>query len=247
MLRPRIIPCLLLDNQRLVKTVGFREPGYVGDPVNALNIFNNKEVDEVIVLDISRERRGAPDFGYIAKLTSECFMPLCYGGFVSNLDQIGELFRLGLEKVSLNTALLENPDLVCAAADRFGSQSIVASIDVVLENGHYLTWCRARQRGLEPALDTALRAQKLGAGEIMLNNVDRDGTMVGYDLDLARSVCQAVSIPVILCGGAGSLDDFHKGLEAGASACAAGSFFVYKGKHRAVLISYPRREQLARL
>ena len=247
MLRPRVIPCLLLLDQKLVKTRGFRDPSYVGDPCNALNIFNNKEVDEVVVLDISPGPRSGPDLEYLRKLASECFMPLCYGGHVSALSHIHDLFRLGLEKVSLNTALLENQSLVREACERFGSQSIVASIDVIQENGRYLTYSRRQAAGIEPAEETARRAEQLGVGEIFLNSVDRDGTMAGYDLDLATSICQTVSIPVILCGGASGLDDFQKALRCGVSGCAAGSFFVYRGKHRAVLISYPNSGQLASL
>ncbi|MFC1817258.1 AglZ/HisF2 family acetamidino modification protein [Thermodesulfobacteriota bacterium] len=243
MLFTRVIPCLLLKNKGLVKTVKFKKPKYVGDPINAIKIFNEKEVDEMIFLDIdaSIEKRG-PNFKVIEEIASECFMPLCYGGGIRNTDDIKRIFSTGVEKVALNTQALKNANMVKAAADIFGSQSIVVSIDakrnMFRKYDIYGGGGRIRYKTSPP--EYAARMEKMGAGEIMINSIDRDGTMVGYDLYLVKSVSDAVSIPVIACGGAGKKEDFSDAVKkAGATAVAAGSFFVFHGKHRAVLITYP--------
>jgi imidazole glycerol-phosphate synthase subunit HisF len=243
MLRIRVIPCLLLKGQGLVKTIKFRDPKYVGDPLNAVKIFNEKEVDELMLLDIfaTVENRN-PQMKLISEIASECFMPLCYGGGVKTLDQIKELFELGVEKVSLNTCAVENPSIIYEAAKLFGSQSIVVSIDVKKSLfGKYEIFTRGGKKSdkLDP-VRFAVAMERAGAGEIFLNSIDRDGTMTGYDTELIKMVTESVKVPVIASGGAGKLEDFGLAVkDGGASAVAAGSFFVFQGKHRAVLISYP--------
>ncbi len=248
MLKTRVIPCLLLRNQGLVKTVRFRDPTYVGDPINAVRIFNDKEVDELVFLDIAAGLEGArPNMRLLAEIAEECFMPLAYGGGLRTIDDIKAVVALGVEKVSINSAAVEDPDLVSRAADAVGSQSVVASIDVKRSLfGKYEVHVRGGRKatGLDPA-QFAAAMEKKGAGEIMLNAIDRDGTQKGYDIELIRRVAARVSIPVIACGGAGKVEDFAAAVkEGGASAVAAGSMFVFHGKHRAVLISYPSRAEL---
>ena len=249
MLPPRVIPCLLLRNQGLVKTTRFRNPRYVGDPTNAVRIFNDKEVDELIFLDItaSSENRS-PQFDLLARMTSECFMPLCYGGGVRTIADMRRLFTIGIEKVAINTHAAENPDFVREAADIFGSSSVIVSIDVkkrLLGKNEVVTLGGTRRTGRDP-VEYAVSMEGQGAGELLLNSVDRDGTMVGYDLDLIRSVSDAVEIPVVACGGAGSIRDLHLAIrDGGASAAAAGSIFVFHGPHRAVLITYPSSAELS--
>ncbi len=248
MLQTRVMPCLLLKGAGLVKTVKFAHPTYVGDPINAVRIYNEKEVDELVLLDITATREGhEPPFRMISEIASECFMPLAYGGGIRTLDQIEQIFKLGVEKVCINTQAHTDPALIRAAAARFGSQSIVVAIDVKKSwlRG-YGTYVRSGTvaTGVDP-LTHARQAESYGAGELLVNSIDRDGTMAGYDLDLVRLVAAAVEIPVIACGGAGSVDDFATVTkQAGASAAAAGSLFVFHGKHRAVLINYPARSEL---
>ena len=246
---PRVIPCLLLQGRGLVKTRRFKDPVYLGDPVNIIKIFNDKEVDELVLLDIqaTRERRG-PDLGFLAELATEAFVPLAYGGGITALEQMRALFACGFEKVVINTSAAEEPELVSRAADAFGAQSVVVSVDVRQRLfGGYEVVTRAghRRTGLNP-VSYAVRMQHLGAGELLLTAVHRDGTMRGYDLALTHLVASAVDIPVVACGGARGLDDFRRAVEeAGASAVAAGSMFVFHGTHRAVLISFPSREEIA--
>lgn len=247
MLAARLIPCLLLRGAGCVKTVRFRKPTYLGDPINIVRIFNEREVDELIVLDIdaSREDR-APRFSQLADLASECFMPLCYGGGVRSLDEIERLFAIGLEKVAINTHAFLNPTLVEQAARRFGSQSIVASIDVktaLFGRRRVVTHGGRRSHALDPV--THARAmEERGAGEVLLNSVERDGAMRGYDLALISEVAAAIRVPVIALGGAGSLDDAVAALRAGASAAAAGSLFCFAGPDRGVLVNYPDRRDV---
>jgi cyclase len=251
MVIPRAIPCLLLRGNGFVKTVRFRDPTYLGDPVNIVRIFNDKEVDEVIVLDITATtERRPPRFDFVAGLASECFMPLCYGGGVSTVEEMRALFARGVEKVAVNTRAVETPELLRAAADAFGSQSIVVGIDVKrswLGRRQVVTQAGRRGTGLDP-VEHARRVEALGAGEILLTCVERDGTMDGYDLDLIRSVTSAVSIPVIAAGGAGRLEDLGAAVrEGGAAAAAAGSLFVFQGRNRAVLVNYPEPAELRSL
>lgn len=248
MLTTRVIPCLLLKGQGLVKTIQFKEPRYVGDPRNAVKIFNDKGADELILLDIQSTRENSsPQMKLISEIASECFMPLCYGGGIRRLEEIKEIFGLGVEKISVNTAAVENPELIRDAVEMFGSQSIVVAIDVKQDKkGKYevLTHGATVKTGLEP-VEYARRMEQIGCGEIFLNSVDRDGTMKGYDLTLIEQVSNAVSVPVVACGGAGTLSDFNEAVTTGgASAVSAGSFFVFHGKLRAVLITYPSEEEL---
>ena len=246
--RPRIIPCLLLSQGNLVKTVKFRNPNYLGDPINAVKIFSEKCVDELCVLDIEASKNNAePNFELLEELASEAFMPMSYGGGVTSIEHIRRLFHIGFEKVVLNTAWLENPTLLCEASAKFGSQSIVASIDVRQD---LLRRYRCASRDGTVTVDgtpweLAQRAEKLGAGEILLNHIDRDGTMQGYDVKLIQQVAQATTLPVIACGGAGSVEDLAQALHEGnAHAAAAGSLFVYYGPRKAVLIHVPEEERL---
>jgi cyclase len=247
----RVIPCLLLKGRGLYKTVKFRDPRYVGDPTNAVKIFNEKGVDELVLLDIaaSVSNRG-PDFDLIREIASEAFIPLCYGGGVRSVEQFAALFRLGVEKVAVNTGLVEVPDLVFEASRRFGGQSVIASIDVrrtLLGRHRVCIRSGTRATELDP-VTMARQAEAAGAGEIILNAIDRDGTMQGMDIALIRAVADAVSVPVVAIGGAGNLDHIAEAIgEGGASAVAAGSMFVFTGRHRAVLITYPSEDELARV
>jgi cyclase len=249
-LRTRVIPCLLLSGGGLVKTIRFKKPTYVGDPVNAVNIFNDKEVDEVVVLDIAATaERRPPPFQLISEIATECFMPLTYGGGIRSLQDMDTLFRSGVEKVALNTVVADDPTLVRAAADRFGSQAVVVSIDAKRRRRGYRVYTNAggRELRVDPAAH-AREAQRLGAGEILLTSMDRDGTMEGYDTELIRAVTSQVDVPVIACGGAGTVEDFRKAVEeGGASAVAAGSMVVFHGRNRAVLINFPSRGDLERV
>lgn len=247
--RPRIIPVLLIDNQDLVKTVQFKDPTYLGDPVNAVKIFNRKGIDELAVLDISATRRGrGPDFALLEDIASQAFMPLSCGGGVQTIEQVRRLLAIGYEKVVLNTALVENPELIQESARLVGSQSVVASIDVKRIGGQALCVIRCGGKMTDfPPVELAKKAESLGAGEIFLNSIDQDGLMKGYDLETVREVSSAVSIPVTACGGAGGVGDLKKVLrEGGAHAAAAGSMFVYYGRLKAVLITAPTEEELAR-
>jgi imidazole glycerol-phosphate synthase subunit HisF len=247
MLATRVIPVLLLQNKGLVKTVRFDKSKYIGDPINAVRLFNDKEVDELVFLDIEASKKGKkPDFDLIKSIASECFMPLGYGGGITSIDDISRLFSIGVEKVIINTGALLNFDLVSQAAAIYGDQSIVVSIDAVKNfwGGHQV-FSHSKVKHQKSAIeDYALTAEKAGSGEILINSVDQDGQMTGYDLKLIEKICAATTIPVVACGGAGSLSDFRKARESGASAVAAGSFFIYHGPHRAVLINYPTQQQL---
>jgi cyclase len=244
----RVIPCLLLKNKGLVKTINFKNPTYLGDPINIVKIFNDKEVDELVLLDITATiERRKPDFKLIAQIASECFMPLGYGGGIRCLEDIRQLLTIGLEKVIINSYAVESPSFIKLAADEVGSQSIVVSIDVKKsQHGkpEIVLYSGAKRTGLDP-VEFAREIAAMGAGEILLNSVERDGTMQGYDLDLVLQVSRAVHIPVVACGGAGSIQDLADAVKSGgASGAAAGSLFVFQGKHRAVLISYPSPKEL---
>lgn len=248
MLRPRAIPCLLMRKGRLVKTVRFDKPNYVGDPINAVRIFNDMEVDEIIVLDIgATPDRSAIPFDIIGEMASECFMPLAYGGGIKTVDEARRVLRLGVEKISVNAAAAADPSLISRLADAFGSQAVVASVDIKKKLfGGYKVMTEGGRRAIDmPAIEWVRRLEAAGAGEILVTSIDRDGTMEGYDLDLVRSVTAAVTIPVIASGGAGSVDDMGNAVrEAGASAAAIGSLAVYQGRNRAVLINFPTPAQL---
>lgn len=249
MLRTRVMPCLLLRGHGLVKTRRFKDPVYVGDPVNAVRIFSEKEVDELVLLDIdaSREQRD-PNYRLVAEIAGECFMPVAYGGGIRTLEQVRRLIRSGVEKVVINSAACVSTDLIRAVADVFGSQAVVGAVDVRKSRlGGWRVLARSATVDTGLALDAHVQALvQAGAGELLVNNVDRDGCMTGFDLDLIRRVTRAVNVPVIACGGAGSVDHLRQAVrDAGASAVAAGSLFVFHGKHRAVLINYPSAAELA--
>jgi cyclase len=235
-----------LNNKGLYKTIQFKKPKYLGDPINTIRLFNDKEADELIILDISASACGdGPNFDYVKRLTRECFMPICYGGGISSVKQVEALFKLGVEKVALNTSLFSQPNLVSEAARIFGSQSIVASMDV--RKGFFGAYsvyvtAGARDTKCEP-IQYAKRAVELGIGEILLTSIDHDGMMNGYDCELIEKVSSAVNVPVIASGGAGKLSDCVKAINCGASAAAAGSLFVYYGPLRAVLINYPTQQE----
>lgn len=247
MIRPRVIPCLLLKGEGLVKTIKFKAPKYLGDPINIVRIFNDKEVDELIFLDITATvENRPPNFELLGKITSECFMPLGYGGGIHDMDDVKKLLAVGVEKLVFNTSAVENPSLIRAAADHAGSQAVVISMDVKRTLlGKYEVYIRSGKKGtgLDP-VKFAIEMEKQGAGEIFVNSIDRDGTMQGYDLELIRRVADSVTVPVVACGGAGNIQHLADVINAGASAAAAGSMFVFQGPLRGVLISYPAQEEL---
>jgi cyclase len=244
MLQPRIIPCLLVKNGGLVKTVQFGAPKYVGDPLNAVRIFNEKEVDELTVLDIDATAQGRePNYALIRDLAVECRMPLCYGGGVTTAEQIQKIIGLGVEKVAVSAAAVADPELLPRACERVGRQSIVVVLDVKKVGSRYevFTHNGTRPTGHEPAAFAA-RIEQLGAGEIVVNAIDRDGVMKGYDFELLNRVREAVTLPMTALGGAGSMQDVAGLIRRfGIVGAAAGSLFVFKGVYRAVLISYPNR------
>lgn len=250
MTRVRVMPCLLLRGHGLVKTRKFKDPVYLGDPINAVRIFNEKEVDELVILDIDASRDGRePDYDFIAEIAGECFMPVAYGGGVRTLEQARRLIRCGVEKVVINTAATESYDVIREMAQVFGRQAVVGAIDVkrTLLGGYRVV---AKSASVETRTPLAEHVQALvtaGAGEIFLNSVDRDGMMEGYDLPLIRLVRQQVNVPVVACGGAGNVEHLVAAVhEGGASAVAAGSMFVFHGRLRAVLINYPQGLNLQR-
>ena len=249
MIRTRVIPVLLLQNHQLVKTTQFKNPKYIGDCINALKIFNEKGADELAVLDINASIKKTPDFKFIEQLVGECFMPLAYGGGIKTIEQAQQLFSIGIEKIVLGASAHETPTLVTALANQFGSQSVVISVDVKkdwlgrarvhIQNGK-------KNTGVDP-LVYAKRMEELGAGELIIQSIDRDGVGKGYDLELIEQVAPDLKIPIVALGGAGNITDFAKAKQAGASAVAAGSLFVFKGPHKAVLISYPTPKELKNL
>jgi cyclase len=254
MLRPRIIPCLLVHQGGLVKTQVFKDPKYVGDPINAVKIFNEKEADELIVLDIDATVQGRePDFGLIAKLAAECRMPLCYGGGVTTAAQAVRIVDMGVEKVAVSAAAIANPSLLTEMAAAVGRQSVVAVLDVrkklgLFAKGFEVCTRNAKVAHKQDPIALAVQLQEAGAGEIVVNSVDRDGLLQGYDLDLAAQFRQALRVPVTFLGGAGSLEDIGQLVSrVGVVGAAAGSLFVFKGKYRAVLINYPTPVQKTQL
>jgi imidazole glycerol-phosphate synthase subunit HisF len=247
MLRPRVIPCLLIHEGGLVKTVGFANPKYVGDPINAVKIFNEKESDELMVLDIDASASGAdPDYKTIAQLAAECRMPLAYGGGVRTAEQAKRIIRLGVEKVAVSAAAMERPTLITDMADAIGRQSVVVVLDVKkkLLGGYEVYTHNGRRATGRSVFDVAREAERNGAGEIVVNSIDRDGAMKGYDLKLAAGVRQSVNVPLSVLGGAGRLEDVAELVtQCGIVGAAAGSLFVFKGAYRAVLINYPQQAQ----
>lgn len=250
MLKSRIIPILLIEDEGLVKTRKFKEPKYVGDPVNTVKIFNTKEVDEIFILDIGASRkRNGPNFQLISEIASECFMPLCYGGGVQSLSDAERLFSLGVEKISIQTAALKDLNLISLISEKFGSQAVVVSVDIKkdflgrpkLFNSLY------KDVSGKDWMVFIKNAVEAGAGEILLNSVDKDGTLSGPEIDLVKQSASQISVPLTYAGGVRSLDDIKQVVNAGASAVGAGAFFVFNGPHRAVLISYPLYTDIEKL
>jgi cyclase len=247
MLSNRVIPTLLLQDGGLVKTRKFKNPKYVGDPVNAIRIFNEKEVDELVVLDIQASKRcQEPNYELINEIAGECFMPLCYGGGVRTVEMASRIFDCGVEKICLQTAAFENPSLISQIAKRFGSQAVVLSIDVKRD------WMRRTRLYNAKIGSTSSQSWsdflrigvEAGAGEVIVNAVDHDGELNGYNLEIIGQAAGMVEVPVIASGGACNIEDFRAAIAAGASAVAAGAMFVFHGPHRAVLITYPRYDEL---
>ncbi len=251
MLSPRIIPCLLVHNKGLVKTVKFAKPKYVGDPINAVRIFNEKEVDELIVVDIDASVKNLePDYKMISNLAVECRMPLCYGGGIKTVEQASRIVSLGVEKVAISSAAMETESLVSDMAEQVGNQSVVVVLDVKkrLLGGRYDIWTHNAKRNTKRCpIEVAQQMEQLGAGEIVVNSIDNDGKMKGYDLELAQEIRDTVSVPLTVLGGAGSFEDIRELVNAlGVVGACAGSLFVFKGVYRAVLISYPTsREKMS--
>ena len=248
MLCPRIIPCLLVHKGGLVKTVGFKAPKYVGDPINAVKIFNEKEADELVVLDIDATANSVePDYRMIANLAAECRMPLCYGGGIKTPEQAKRIIGLGVEKVAISSAAVEKPELITRIADEIGCQSVVVVLDVkkrMFGKDYDVLIKNARHNTKQSVFELAVQAEKLGAGELVINSIDLDGQMKGYDLVLAEKIRQTVNIPITILGGAGSLNDLESLIRTcGVIGASAGSLFVFKGVYKAVLINYPNPDQ----
>ena len=247
MLRPRIIPSLLLHDKGLVKTVNFKSPKYVGDPINAVRIFNEKEVDELAFFDIDATvLNKEPDYILIEKLANQSRMPLCYGGGVKTVEQAQKIFGLGIEKIAFSSAVIQNPQLVTQIADRVGSQSVIIVLDIkkkLLGGYEICTHNGKKSTGINP-IKFAKELEQLGAGELIINSIDHDGVMKGYDMNLIDKIAGNISIPLTVLGGAGSLADIEKVIDKhGVIGVAAGSLFVFKGPYKAVLINYPTQSE----
>lgn len=250
LINKRIIPVLLLKNEGLYKTCQFSDPTYVGDPINIIRIFNEKEVDELILLDITPEtKQNGPNFALLEKLAGECFSPLAYGGGITNSAQAEQILNLGFEKIVLGKSLAENETLVQTLTQNFGSQAIVACVEVKknLLSKYQVYTNNGRDKLNIDLISYLKRAQDLGVGEIFINDISRDGTLKGYDLNLYKEISQHINVPLIACGGAHSEENLVSVLNSGASAAAAGSLFVFQGIHKAVLISYTNQNKLRKL
>lgn len=243
MLMPRIIPCLLIHNGGLIKTTNFKDPKYVGDPINAVKIFNEKEADELMVLDIDASvNKSEPNYKMIENLATECRMPLCYGGGIKTPQQASKIFSLGVEKIAISSVAIENPQIISQISKEVGSQSVVVVLDVKkkLFGGYDIFTYNASKKNKLDLENFIIQIQDLGAGEIVINSIDNDGAMRGYDLSLIQKIKPIVKIPMTILGGAGSIEDLKKLVDIfGIIGAAAGSIFVFKGKYRAVLINYP--------
>lgn len=246
MLNPRIIPCLLVQNKGLVKTVNFTKPKYVGDPINAVKIFNEKEVDELIVIDIdATAEKREPDYRMIENLANECRMPLCYGGGIKSVEQAQKIFSLGVEKIALSSIAIESPEIITRISERVGNQSVIIVLDIKLESStrkYKLYTNNAKTATNIDPVEFARTAEELGAGEIVINSIDNDGLMKGYDYTIINQIRESVNCPITVLGGAGSLDDIAELIKRyGIIGAAAGSLFVFKGIYKAVLINYPTK------
>lgn len=251
MFRPRVIPCLLLRNKGLVKTIKFKNARYIGDPINAVRIYNAKEADELIFLNINATKENrCPPVELIEKIADEAFMPFTVGGGIRTIEDIRKLLSAGAEKVSINSYAVENPEFIKRASDTFGSSTIVVSIDAKKKLfGKYEVYTRGatNSTGLDPVQFSQMM-EEMGAGEILINSIDKEGTMQGFDIELIKNISDSVTIPVVACGGAGCLEDLLNSVKDGhASALAAGSLFVYHGPRRAVLINFPTKNELSNL
>lgn len=247
MLRPRIIPSLLLQDNGLVKTVNFKDPKYVGDPINAVRIFNEKEVDELVIFDIDATvLNNEPNYSLIERISNQSRMPLCYGGGIKTPEQAKRIFGLGVEKIAISSSIIDNPNLITEIGNQVGAQSVIVVLDVkkkIFGGYDVYTHNGKKARGIDP-FKFIKNAQKLGAGEIVINSIDKDGLMKGYDFDLIQKIREASSLPITVLGGAGTLDDMGKLInQYKVIGVAAGSLFVFKGKFRAVLINYPSRTE----
>jgi cyclase len=249
-IQKRVIPVLTLDNDKLVKTIKFKKPNYIGDPINAVKIFNDKEVDEIVLLDITATiQKREPNYSKIEDICSEAFMPFAYGGGIANIEQVDRLFSLGIEKVVLNSVTASNLSLIQQILEKYGSQSIVGSIDVgenLFGKKHVYTHSGTKKskKTIEEYINDLIN---LGIGEIFLNSINRDGTFQGYDLDLVSRVSQISSVPIVVCGGACDLENLKAAIDHGASAVAAGSLFIYRREARGILINYPSQEILRKI
>jgi len=248
MRRIRVIPMIMLDEGKAVITRKFRKPIYVGDPINAIKILNDKEVDELIILDITNKgKRSTPDFALIEKMASESFMPLAYGGHVTTIADAKRIINCGIEKISYNTALFNNPEMVREFSEKFGSQSTIASIDIKKNLlGTYIVRTKNGSHKVGTDIDAILKSvTQLGVGEILVNSIDRDGSLEGYDVSLIEGMTKCVNVPLIACGGAANISDFVQVVNIGkASAVAAGAMFFFKGSFDAVLVNYPDQKAL---
>lgn len=247
--RFRVIPVLLYSSGGLVKTVRFKNPKYVGDPINAIKIFNDKEVDELILLDIdATKNKKGPNFKLVEEVANECFMPFSYGGGITSIEEIKKLLNLGAEKIVINSSAT-NENIIKEASSRFGSQSIVICIDIKKNwQGKYYCYTNRGEKNIKISpIDFAKKMESFGAGELILQFIDKDGTYSGYDLNMIEKISKEVTIPIVACGGASSIEDFTMAVKAGAFAVAAGSMFVFYGKLKSVLINYPTNEELKEL
>jgi cyclase len=243
MLRKRIIPCLLIDNARLIKTTKFNNPKYIGDPINAIKIFNEKEVDELILIDISASKLNKePNFKLLEQISSECFMPLCYGGGITKLSQADKLFEIGIEKICIQTEFIKNPIFIKELSEKYGSQSIVISVDLKKNIfGNQKIYSSILNKYMNTSIENYFsKIKEYGAGEILVTNINLEGKMEGLDLELINKIQKITNLPIIFNGGIGNIKHIEDGFKSGADALAAGSFFVYSGPHKAVLISYPK-------
>jgi cyclase len=247
MLRPRIIPCLLIHDKGLVKSVQFKDHKYVGDPINAVRIFNEKECDELMVLDIDATTLNRePDYKMIENVATECRMPLCYGGGIKTVEQAQKIFSLGVEKIAISSAAISNPELIAEIAVRVGSQSVVVVMDVKkkLLGGYELYTHNGKKGSGKNPIEFAEMVEQMGAGEIVVNSIDQDGVMKGYDMNITEKIRNAITLPLTVLGGAGNLQDIGKLISSyGIIGAAAGSLFVFKGVYKAVLINYPSWEE----
>ena len=248
-IRPRLIPVLSIINDDLVKTTQFSNPRYLGDPVNAVKIFNGKMVDELCILDISASKEEKePNFDLLRDIAAQAFMPLSYGGGLTTMKQVKQIIQMGYEKVVFNTSLLSNPSLIKDAVSFLGSSGVVAAIDVRKEHNRYNVYSKSGTDKFDSSLEEIIEyVQQLGVGEIIINSIDNDGMMTGYDVELIKIVSSLAHVPVIANGGAGEISHFKNAIQAGAQAAAASSFFVYYGKQKTVLITHPSEIEINQL